>query len=123
MKNYLCVIYFTLICLKVGAENKDTATVKLGGSNALANIANQAATNTENDSQRVANIFYWVAHNIQFDTKAFNKSEKIKYRTSKEILKSKKANATEYATLMKDLCELVGVKAMVILGYEKKRSV
>lgn len=119
MKNYLCVIYFTLICLKVGAENKDTATVKLGGSNALANIANQAATNTENDSQRVANIFYWVAHNIQFDTKAFNKSEKIKYRTSKEILKSKKANATEYATLMKDLCELVGVKAMVILGYEK----
>ena len=119
MKTFLFCFLLLTTNIVAFADNKDTATIKFTGTTALTNIANNAAKNTENDSQRVANIFYWVAHNIQFDTKSFNKSEKIKYRNSKEILKSKTANATEYALLIKDLCEMVGVKAVSILGYEK----
>lgn len=112
----LCVSVFHA---QLRADSKDTASAKIRSGNALSNIANTAALHTENDSQRVANIFYWVAHNIAWDTKSFNKEEKLKFRKSGDVLKSKTAKPREYAQLMKDLCEMVGVKAMVILGYEK----
>lgn len=118
--SYFMLTLFVLLSVQtLFAESKDTTTVKLSTSNSLSNIANNASLNTENDSQRVANIFYWVAHHIAWDTKSINKEEKLKFRKSKEILKTKTANSHEYAQLMKDLCEMVGVKAMVITGYEK----
>ncbi len=111
------LILFSFITIK--AENRDTANTRLPVSGSLMNIANSMSVNTDNDSQRVANIFYWVAHNIAWDTKSFNKEEKLKFRHSKDVLKSKTATPREYAQLIKDLCELTGIKAMVIPGYEK----
>lgn len=119
MSRFLFCVITLFSFFQVQADNKDTSATRAKSSNSLSLIANNSSLNTENDSQRVANIFYWVAHNIAWDTKSFNKEEKLKFRKSNEVLKSKTAKPREYAQLIKDLCEMVGVKAMVILGYEK----
>ncbi|MBK7587788.1 MAG: hypothetical protein IPI22_05355 [Bacteroidetes bacterium] len=57
--SYFMLTLFVLLSVQtLFAESKDTTTVKLSTSNSLSNIANNASLNTENDSQRVANIFY-----------------------------------------------------------------
>lgn len=119
MNKYFSAIFLVLLCHFTKADNKDTTTIRKPSTTKLSDLAFSLSSNTKNDSERVANIFYWVAHTVAWDTKSFNKEEKLKFRSSAEVLRSKTGKPREFAALIKDLCEMAGIKAFVIPGYEK----
>jgi transglutaminase superfamily protein len=93
-----------------------------------------------NDTDKVRSIFRWIADNIAYDYKTFNKqegdpvfecknnnncgSEEIAYNTQliHQILKKKKAVSNGYALLFKTLCTIAGIKSDVVTGYVKTEA-
>lgn len=73
----------------------------------------------KSDEQRVKTIFVWITNNIKWDVKSYNKEITKEARTSEKVLKNKVAKPYEYAYLMKEMCEGVGIRCQPILGYEK----
>jgi len=72
---------------------------------------------TDNESEKAEILFYWIAHNIDYDTEAYVSKS---YLTNKnDILKSKKGVCADYANLYKSMCDLAKVECHVIIGYAK----
>ncbi|HPI54830.1 MAG TPA: transglutaminase-like domain-containing protein, partial [Chitinophagaceae bacterium] len=71
------------------------------------------------DSAKSYAIFYWVTHNIEGDSKSFNKQSKLVFRKPDEILKRRKAVAEEYAYLLQAMMQSQHLMCQVIFGYEK----
>lgn len=120
----IVLIVWSLLCITnlLNAQSKDTFAYhylplkyRLKVEVLTENICNAA----DKDQKRVENIFYWVTHYIKVDVDNYNK-QKISYdRTPNAILKSKKADADDYAILIKAMCESAGIRCQVIQGYEK----
>lgn len=121
----LCIITALLFCcanIQSRASEKDTLKTKGAGSINLNSIAELASQQTSTDSQRVANIFHWVTHHIEWDLTGVESQAKSGDKNAESILKTQKATARQYAELIKELCTLIGVKCMVIAGYDKDNS-
>lgn len=72
---------------------------------------------TSNESQKAEVLFYWIAHNIDYDTEAYVTKS---YLTNKNnILKHKKGVCADYANLYKRMCDLAKIECHVIIGYAK----
>lgn len=95
-------------------SNKNTVNY-----NDLTEWITKLCQNADNQTQQAYQIFEWIALNIHYDISEYNKEKISKPRHSIDILKSKKATSIEYAHLYQDLCERVGIKNQVIIGYEK----
>ncbi len=92
-----------------------------------------------NDEDKVGAIYYWMANNIKFDTKAhFNKSKKVtynfRYKTHEEklqkiqktnweiaetVFKKQKGVSKEYAFLFKKLTNNCGIECEIVKGTSK----
>lgn len=70
------------------------------------------------ENRKVLAISYWIVNNIQYNYQAF-KQRVFLQRSSKEVLRSKKALCQEYAQLFKDMCAAVGIQAATVNGYTK----
>ncbi len=100
----------------------------------LANKINQDFKTTE---EKVRAIYTWIALHINYDVKTYlkgtkpikytfrNEEEKLQKETeiedklAKQTLKTQKAVCHGYATLFKTLCELSGIKSVLITGTSK----
>lgn len=75
---------------------------------------------TDNESEKAEILFYWIAHNIDYDTDAYMTKS---YLTNKNnILKSKKGVCADYANLYKRMCDLAKIECHLIIGYAKGYS-
>ncbi|MCL2131796.1 MAG: hypothetical protein FWH36_05010 [Lentimicrobiaceae bacterium] len=81
-------------------------------------LADYLTAKYEDDSSKSYAISHWIAHRIKYDCKGY-----INHRTelynSEKVLKKRKALCEEYANLYKEMCESVGIQALVVTGYAK----
>lgn len=84
-------------------------------------IAGYIDTHFNNQTDKVAAIFIWIANNIQYDLESRFNVDFIpeSSRIIDEVIISKRGNCTHYSELFKDLAGKVGVKSYVIRGYTK----
>jgi Transglutaminase-like domain len=103
-------------------------------------LTNDLIAPFSNDTDRVRAIFRWIADNIAYDYKTFNKqegdpvfecknnnncsAEEIFYNTQliHEMLKKKKAVSNGYALLFKTMCTIANIKSDVVTGYVKTKA-
>ncbi len=110
-------------------------TVKYEGN--LARTAYELTKNYTSQTDKTRAIFTWVAHNIAYDYKAYNKNEHPKIPDCKghddcaekylerendyldKILRRKKAICEGYSLLFKRMCGHAGIQCSVVPGYVK----
>jgi len=80
-------------------------------------LAKQLATPYSSESDQFRSIYLWLIHHIEYDTAALN-NKRIN-QNNKDILQREKAICWGYATLLKALCEEVGIPVNIITGYVK----
>lgn len=85
----------------------------------VAQLSKLICQDATTDRERANIIFYWVTHNIAWDVKTFNKETNIKYRKPEDVLKKKIGYPKDYANLIKAMCESIGIRTQVIMGYER----
>ncbi len=81
-------------------------------------LANNLTRNAESDSQKVANIHFWVTHHIKYDAKRYVRWQ-TKNQDTKDVLRRRKTLCTGYSNLFKDLCFHSAVPSVVVDGYTK----
>ena len=70
-------------------------------------------------TDKVRAIYYWIANNISIDLKLAKKGSNEKM-VSEDILKTRKANASGFATLFQDMCSVAKIRCLTVDGYIKK---
>ena len=85
-------------------------------------LSHHLTKNCSNDSQRVANIHYWITHHIKYDAKRYVRWKTNNQETS-NVLRRRKTLCTGYSNLFHDLCTHIGVKSVVVHGYTKNTMV
>ncbi|MFA8449327.1 MAG: transglutaminase domain-containing protein [Bacteroidales bacterium] len=84
----------------------------------LDEFANSLVEEVSNERRRLYRIFEWVSKNISYDcdfveTEGFlSKNDMLR-----DVLKTRKGICLQYSELIKALCDVVGIKTHVILGY------
>ena len=73
----------------------------------------------DDDAAKAYAISYWIAHRIKYDYKGY-KNHRTQQYSSEKVLKKRKALCGEYANLYKEMCEAVGIQALVVEGYAKE---
>jgi transglutaminase/protease-like cytokinesis protein 3 len=70
------------------------------------------------NSDKARAIFDWIAYNISFDCKGArnNGNEKM---SGDMVIKTRKANATGYASLFQDMCSVAKIRCLTVDGYVK----
>ncbi len=102
-------------------------------------LALKISSKFKTDEDRVAAIYYWMAKNINFDTKSHfsdkkkatysfryktqeekeKKIEKVNREIAEDVFESRKAVAKEYTFLFKKLCSNAGIECVSIGGTSK----
>ncbi len=67
-------------------------------------------------SQRVELFCYWITENIAYDTQGYVTGKPSPTST---VLTTKKGVCQNYAELLQDMCEMLGIECHVIPGYSK----
>ena len=121
----LLLLVIILPCLSYAQNNRKLDTlgiykkaVQVPKSVALdvSSLTNYLTEGYESDAEKVLAISYWISKNIKYNYKAF-KDRVILSNSSAVVLKKGKALCSEYATLFKEMCAVVGVEAEVVRGY------
>lgn len=81
-------------------------------------LARKLCDSLKNEEEKAKAIALWIAKNIDYDVKMYEKGH-FKKQKSSEVLKKRKAICEGYSNLFKDMCEQVGVRAYVVTGYSK----
>lgn len=68
---------------------------------------------------KVRAIFDWVALNINFDCKSARNGNNTKTYYAEDILKTRKATSSGYASLFQDLCSVAKIRCLTVDGYVK----
>ncbi len=76
---------------------------------------------TEN-VEKVRAIYDWVAMNISFDCKTARNGNNAKAYYAEEILKTRKATSSGYASLFQDLCSVARIRCLTVDGYIKRTA-
>ena len=63
-------------------------------------------------------IYYWVAHNIVYDTKLIRSNSTDK-NTPAEVLQSRKAVGIGFASLFQDMCSSANIRCLTVDGFVK----
>ena len=63
-------------------------------------------------------IYYWVAHNIVYDTKLIRSNSTVK-NTPAEVLQTRKALGIGFASLFQDMCSSADIRCLTVDGFVK----
>lgn len=121
MKRSLICILFLLCCATAFGQVNLRRSYALNRGN-VAKLAQQINSTAVSDSQRVANIHFWITHHIKYDAKRSAKWQTQNQET-KDVLKRRKTLCSGYANLFQDLCLASGINAVVVNGYAKNELV
>ncbi|XP_053314084.1 lim and transglutaminase domain protein ltd-1-like isoform X2 [Spea bombifrons] len=81
-------------------------------------IVSKITEKSRNDLEKIRAIWIWLCHNISYDVGGFlGQSPKI--FQPEDVLKSRKAVCSGYASLLKDMCGLIGIKCREVSGYSR----
>ncbi len=116
----------------------DSFAITVKYDNDIYKLTKELTAPYQQDIQKARSIFRWLAHNIRYDYKLFNKGG-VKGPVCKEgqnceqvfrdwereyihkILKKKKAVCDGYARIYKKMCEAAGLRCEIIEGYTKSK--
>lgn len=71
------------------------------------------------DLHRIRAFYAWLTENIAYDQEA-KQDERVRINQSlKDILRRRKAICYGYASLFAEMCQLAGIRAVIIPGYSK----
>jgi hypothetical protein len=73
---------------------------------------------TKNDLEKAWILYYWIAHNIQYDTRGFN-TNKYDDPSPENVLRKRKGVCAGFASLFSALGEAAGLEIEKISGYAK----
>ena len=130
MKNLLQRLlpaFFLLVGFSASAQTngrdftKIDAYVKSLGSleNMSMGTINNVVSNKFTDKMDKARaIYYWVAHNIVYDTKLIRSNSTSK-NTPAEVLKTRKAVGIGFASLFQDMCSSADIRCLTVDGFVK----
>ena len=130
MKNLLQRLlpaFFLLVGFSASAQTngrdftKIDAYVKSLGSleNMSMGTINNVVSNKFTDKMDKARaIYYWVAHNIVYDTKLIRSNSTVK-NTPAEVLKTRKAVGIGFASLFQDMCSSADIRCLTVDGFVK----
>jgi hypothetical protein len=90
----------------------------------LAHVSEKLTAQYDNDSLKVAAIYFWITRNIAYDNGFKNRIEGDTTLTQEPytVVKTKKAVCIGYAKLFRALCEMSHIKAYVIEGIVKNKE-
>lgn len=83
-----------------------------------ARIAIRITNGVTEDKKKVETITLWIAQHLKYDVKRYLKASTKRY-SSRKVLRKRKALCDEYAGVFNEMCEAVGVKAVLVEGYTK----
>lgn len=84
----------------------------------IKDMAGKLTAKSQSDKEKLRAIFIWIAHNIEYDVRSFQKG-RIPDSDAASVVGKKKAVCQGYSNLFKALSKAVGVKAFVVSGYSK----
>jgi hypothetical protein len=84
-----------------------------------ATLATRLTAKYEDDASKSYAISYWITHRIKYDCKGYRNHRTQAYGSEK-VLKKRKALCEEYSILYKEMCEAVGIQALVVAGHAKE---
>lgn len=128
-----CILFFTAFIIIAGVRTTaqvndrykaiDEYVQSLGSLDTLnmGTISYILTKKFPDNTDKVRAIFYWIANNISIDLKLAKKASNEKM-VSEDILKTRKANASGYATLFQDMCSVAKIRCLTVDGYIKKTT-
>ncbi len=116
---------FLFISASAPAQTKayrtiDSITARMGPL-AQYNVATIADTITRpygDKRSKARAIFYWISHNIGFDTKAIKSADNRK-ADPVLVIQSRKATPLGYANLVQEMCSMANIRCLTVDGYLK----
>lgn len=122
MSKYFYLITFLCLGFTLPAKAQIDSVIGIKAPKSISRnnkkLAHFLCDTVEGDSRKVNAIYNWVTHNIKYDVKAMQKGD-LKRPSTKQILKKKKALCDGYSELFSELCNEVGVRALVVDGYAR----
>ncbi|MFT5724420.1 MAG: hypothetical protein ACI9JN_001539 [Bacteroidia bacterium] len=116
----ICLIFFS--CCLAASSQVNLYRGYVYNRSDVTKLAKQITHNATTDSQKVANIHFWITHHIKYDAKRFVRWNTNNQET-KDVLRRRKTLCSGYSNLFQDLCVNSGVNAIVINGYTKNAFV
>lgn len=87
-------------------------------------IATYLTRDLTSPTDKTRAIFYWIAHNIKYDSDILNTSSNHFDRKSilDDVLRTRKGICQHFAELFNACCQSVGIQSFVISGYTRQGS-
>jgi transglutaminase/protease-like cytokinesis protein 3 len=100
-----------------------TKTLSLKYTHNVDTLAKRLTIKYENEIDKARSIFVWIANNISYDIYSFNKGNiNSKIVEIEYVLQFKSTVCSGYANLFKRMCDIAGIKCLIISGYAKDKS-
>ncbi len=117
MKSILLFLLFNTPLFIHAQTNEDIGIGVKKGNNTLS-LAERLGDEGSNEQEKANAIYNWVTNNIVFDVRALTVPRPPE--TDPDVILNKgKATSSEYARLVKALCEGAGLSAVIISGYQR----
>jgi Transglutaminase-like superfamily len=90
----------------------------------LVHVSEKITAPYDNDSLKVAAIYFWITRNIAYDNGFSNRIEgdTTLWQEPYTVVKTKKAVCIGYAKLFRELCKMNNIKAYVVEGLVKNKE-
>jgi len=78
------------------------------------------------DIEKAGAVYYWIATNIDYDMKGYTSGQwrflKFDSTLARVTYEKKRGVCSGYSTLLKYMCDIIGVETAIITGYVKKED-
>lgn len=117
------IFFLGLLTLSVLAQSKENPVflnqkVPKSERRDVVSLSRYLTKDFSNDSMKVVSIASWIVRNIGYDHKTL-KSGDWKKRSTKKILKKRKALCGGFSELFNELCFEAGIRSETVIGYTK----
>ncbi len=101
----------------------DASVQQLGSldSQNLANITVMITRQLPTKEQQARAIFYWIANNIELDTKALKMNDQRK-SLPEDVVKFRKGTSLGFAKLFQEMSSLVNIRCLVVNGFARNNA-
>jgi hypothetical protein len=109
---------------KYSSVDEYVDAIKVSNRTSVSKLAKIITKKSETDEEKVRAIFYWITHNIRYNTikRDVEREYSDKNQIIKEVVKTRIGVCQHYAELFNTLCRESGIKSVVIEGYTKQNG-
>lgn len=126
MKNILTTLFIFLVFNASAQTNGrdfkavDAYVKSLGSldSMSMGTINNVVSNKFTDKIDKARAIYYWIAHNINYDVKSTRNNNKLK-NTPADVLLTRKATGIGFANLFQDMCSSADIRCLTVDGFVK----